>query len=215
MAITNEDIISLHDQARQLLAEIEKIKTLSGEMAEATGTLSDIRDGMTKFIKEVEDLVKQTRKIMEALGKIDSTGLNESLNTVKSQCDRLVKDIGKLKDSIDSKYKELLSAFEILGLKLDNLKALMEKSNMELVKVTQDSHIKIVTEIGGAQKATAQGLEKLDKSLGAKLADLAGKQNEFRLGMEKKLRLIKYSVLGGLLVIIVLQGLSLFLAYYR
>ncbi len=215
MAITNEDIVSLHDQAKQLLAEIEKIKTLSGEMAEATGTLSDIRDGMTKFIKEVEDLVKQTRKIMEALGKIDSTGLNESLNTVKSQCDRLVKDIGKLKDSIDSKYKELLSAFEILGLKLDNLKALMEKSNMELVKVTQDGHIKIVTEIGGAQKATAQGLEKLDKSLTAKLADLTGKQNEFRLGMEKKLRLIKYSVWGGLLVIIILQGLSLFLAYYR
>ncbi|GEM_PF-1337612 len=222
MAINNEDIINLHNQAQQLLTEIQQIKTRSDELGEAYQTLTDVRGELTALIGKTAEMVEQTQIIIKSLGDLESARLSEAIAGIGDRADQLLKDNEKLKDSLsglassmDSKHKELLTSSEILGLKLENIKSSWEKGNMELAKLVQDALDKTLREIDGAQNALTEALKKQETSLSTQIADLAAKGQEFRQTAEKRHKLIKYSVWVGLMLTIVLQAVCLFSMYYR
>jgi len=199
MAISSEDIQNLYERAEMLLEEIARIRKWADGLEIASEAITGSAAQLGKLTSEVESLVTQIQKVVFELGRINTDLISGILTTIDRRTAGIEGVAIETRDSIsvlqnknEAQHKELQTT-------------LVQKIDKGITDTTEA--------VGVLRTAILKALTELEKATAAKIRQLYEQQEKNSLAVFKKLKMIKYSIWTGFLIVLITQAVSIFLYY--
>ncbi len=232
MEATNEKIADLQEQAEKLLASIDMIRERSNDFKVSAENLNYIRQELVSFIGEVKNTTEVSKQILTGLaeldtgkltGKIDAT--NERVTFVMDRLSDVDKSVSALKKEISSTQDSLVNIVTSLTALNTNLVSTQETvhtldkrivayndNQTDLAKKNAESILAIIKELKEHLIKQEDDSRKMYRLL---QQEALAHMNTLSSRAVARHKLIKFSLWGGILLIIILQALCMYFVYYK
>jgi predicted nucleic acid-binding Zn-ribbon protein len=232
MEATNEKIADLQEQAEKLLASIDMIRDRSDDFKVSAQNLNYIRQELVSFIGEVKNTTEVSKQILTGLSELDTGKLTGKIDATNERVTFVMDRLSDVDKSVSALKKEITSTQDSLVNIVTSLTAL----NTNLVS-TRDAvgtlEKRVEAHNGNQTELAKKNAEAILKTINKLREDLTKQEDESRkmnrLLQQEVLahmntlssravarhKLIKFSLWGGILLIIILQAFSLYFAYYK